>query len=315
MKNTPSACFVILWFGPWPNWIDYFLHSCGRNPEFHWLIFHDCTEPLSCPDNVHLRSTTTKEIEDRVSDLLGIDFTLDYGYKACDLRPAYGLVFERELQGYTHWGWTDLDQIWGRIDTFLSSSRVTEHDILTAATHHLVGHCTLMRNTTEINRLFHGIPDFTDKLLSNDYEALEEKSFDQLVRAESSAGRLRLFEARIAEEDCWIHWSGRRHFSILWKNGTLRDLHTGRELCYFHFIQSKYRAEFQSKPPRTPLETFVISPNGIAQIRGARTVIHLLASVALGFATTLPFYAKSVAKRILPKDVRTRIRRKLSQRA
>ena len=42
-------------------------------------------------------------------------FAADNGQKANDLKPFFGALFEAELGGVTHWGWTDLDVVWGDV--------------------------------------------------------------------------------------------------------------------------------------------------------------------------------------------------------
>lgn len=74
---------------------------------------------------------------------------MDKPYKLCDYKPAYGYVFAEYLKEYPYWGECDTDLIFGDIDQFLFPKMQEGYDKIG-----IFGHCTLYRNTEEVNTLF-----------------------------------------------------------------------------------------------------------------------------------------------------------------
>lgn len=67
MKN---CCFVIPYFGRFPNYFQLFLNSCKYNPDFNWLIFSDDTSFYDFPPNVRLVKMTFNELKEHVQSFL-----------------------------------------------------------------------------------------------------------------------------------------------------------------------------------------------------------------------------------------------------
>ena len=49
---------------------------------------------------------------------LGFEVYLERPYKCCDLKPAYGVIFEEYLTAYSYWGHCDFDLIFGDLQYF-----------------------------------------------------------------------------------------------------------------------------------------------------------------------------------------------------
>merc|ERR1712216_1113894 len=73
----------------------------------------------------------------------------------------------KELQSFTHWGWTDLDMQFGDLSLLLTPERLTTYDVITAADGlrpalYLSGQLTVFQNTAQWRHFFLGRLDHAD---------------------------------------------------------------------------------------------------------------------------------------------------------
>ena len=101
------------------------------------------------PLNVRLMHASLGELRARFSDALGMKIVLNHGFKLCDYRPAFGVIFSSELKGFTFWGHTDLDMFYGNLTKFLPDERLDQYVRLFHR-----GHLSLFRNDEHGNNLF-----------------------------------------------------------------------------------------------------------------------------------------------------------------
>ena len=78
---------------------------------------------------------------------LNIKISLSRPYKCCDLKPIYGLLFNRYVKECDFWGYCDL--IFGNIRKFVTDDILNENDKI-----YISGHLSLYRNNNKINNLF-----------------------------------------------------------------------------------------------------------------------------------------------------------------
>ena len=175
----------------------------------------------------------------------------------------------------------------------------------------LVGHFTLIRNSKKFAELYRECFGFLKKFLSVDYEAFDESDFANLIVSMDGQGRLRLFRKNFQTDDCIIWWSGRSRFLILWSRGNLSDLFTSRSLGYFHFIQSKHRPFFRIDSANDDPLRFYIDTFGIHPLAESRHYFLFVLSWLGTFAMTIPWYLKMALKRILSKEARNWVRKRL----
>ena len=145
---------IIPHFGHWPKWIQYFFQSCEANPAFSWLIYTDCPILHSIPENVRILNKSLKDFNHLASRKLDLQIMVRNPYKICDLRPAFGKIFEDFIEGYDFWGYSDLDLIYGNFDQFLSSKVLLQYDVISVREHYMTGHFALLKNNDYINALF-----------------------------------------------------------------------------------------------------------------------------------------------------------------
>jgi len=110
----------------------------------------------------------TSDLDDfkrRVKDKLGIDCPVIPGTgKVHDYRPALGLLYEEEIQGYDYWGHTDFDCCYGRIDRFMPNEQLAELDIWSNHVDYICGPWTLYRNDQKIILFFERYPQWREIL-------------------------------------------------------------------------------------------------------------------------------------------------------
>ncbi|WP_309398488.1 DUF6625 family protein [Cerasicoccus maritimus] len=309
-KQTGKArvCFVVVFFGQWPDWLDYFFKTCSANPDFHWRIFTECSVDVNPPENVILHSITRAEFDERVGKVFQIPYKFSYGYKLCDMKPAYGEIFADYLEQYDFWGYTDVDLVLGRLGDCITDEVLDQHDVITASPYMIVGHCTLLRNNEFFNLLYRSCDRYLEMLSSRDYEVFDEKVFAEHLLSLKDTGEIKFFQKSMQVDDCLIWWSGRPKFVIHWKQGLVRDVLIGRSLGYFHFIQSKRKDGFRYEPLPADCDEFFVDEHGLCPLVTAADRKRYRRSLLSAFVRTLPFYLKSALKRVLPAGLRQKLR-------
>jgi hypothetical protein len=175
--------------GPLPAWLPVFLASCASNPDVDWLIVTDAEVALPekySPANVRWLRSDIGRIAELATSKLGFEIHLkpDHARKLCDLKPAYGLIFEDYTGGYDFWGHCDLDIVWGRVRHFMTDEILRENDIISSRMGKIAGHFTLYRNTDAINGIIRNIPAFREVAGQADrHVAFDEIQFTEFLRS------------------------------------------------------------------------------------------------------------------------------------
>lgn len=307
--SANKICLLVVWFGDLPSWISYFLRSCSVCHGIDWQIFTDTVQLPTAPDNVVFRHLTKAEFSRIVGDVTATDYQFSYGYKLCDMKPAYGHFFERFLVGYDYWGYTDLDVVIGDPVSMLRKAGALTADVITASDRLLLGHFTLLRNAPRFRLLYQECSAWRKKFLAPDYQVFDEGDFSSYVKSLRGSGAVTLAEVRIVQEDCLIEWSGRTCFFVLWRGGVVWDLVLLRRFGYFHFIRTKYKSTIVPRVAYQPGNWFVITERGFLPIQTASERALCLLMLLVTFTRTLPWYIKQIAKVIIPKRGRLWVRR------
>ncbi|WP_068816599.1 DUF6625 family protein [Phormidesmis priestleyi] len=157
-----KIALVNCYMGTLPNYFQLFLDSAVRNPDIDFYIFNDETEKINVSHNVKIIPLSLGEFNKLASSKLelSIGVTHNHGYKLCDLKPAYGVIFEDYLRGYDFWGYCDIDIIWGKVTNFVTPEVLSSHDVITVEKTHLAGHFTLFRNSGITIDLFRQTEDY-----------------------------------------------------------------------------------------------------------------------------------------------------------
>jgi hypothetical protein len=312
----PRVCIIIIYFGPWPIWFSAWLRSCSCNPEFDWLILSNGESPKELPPNVKVEPLSNDALEQRVSEMLGVPFALSRGYKLVDLKPTYGELFQQYLHDYDFWGYTDLDVVYGRLADFFTEDRLLNHDVLSPSDRLLVGHLTLIRNTPSFCQLYRECPDYLQILCRDTHEGFDEKGFNFLVMSYAESGKLRLFLKDMKQEDILLRLNGRGQFLIVWNRGKLYDTAAMRQICHFHFMESKWNAHYSVKQISQKEHTFLLTPGSIEKSRHFGDFVRLFVLFTLVVFSTVPWYLRSIFRACIPAKFRGLIipKRNQSQR-
>jgi hypothetical protein len=294
---------LIPYFGRWPEWMAFFVESCRRNAGVTWRLYTDCGEPENRAPNVEIVPTSFADYKARVRQRLGIAFDPGNPYKLCDLKPCLGAIHAEELDGYSHFGFGDIDVIFGDIGAVYDDALLSRYDVLSTHTERISGHFAVFRNTAEMREAFRRIPGVAGRLADLRQSMLDENEFTRVFQRpighpldppplaiEPMACRA-LFEERHSTVLSPRRWHDgtmdypRRWF---WKDGRLTNERDGaRQFLYLHFM--RWKSDRWMQYPVTPgegawltlprvvaidwrraaAEGFCISPAGIGPLASA----------------------------------------------
>ncbi len=144
-----KACVIVVWFGKLPDYYRFWEQSCGTNADV--VDFLLVTDQDYCPTvpNVRVQKTSMEQLREKMSRKLGMEVSFEKPFKSCDFRPAYGVIFEQELEDYEYWGHCDLDQVFGDLRILMDRKDLRNYDKIGRS-----GHLTLYRNGSEMNGLY-----------------------------------------------------------------------------------------------------------------------------------------------------------------
>jgi len=168
-SKQKTIAIITCWYGPYPWYFPYFMHSCKFNPTIDFLIITDNhAQILNKSENVNIIHKTLEEIRATASEKMGFIVNIDYAYKLCDFKPTYGFLFPEVIAGYDFWGHGDIDIIYGNIRNFMTNEILNNYDVISSRHDYITGTYCLFRNNEKINTLF---------MQSKDYQLVFSDSF------------------------------------------------------------------------------------------------------------------------------------------
>ncbi|MEI9919271.1 MAG: DUF6625 family protein [Bacteroidota bacterium] len=168
---------VICYMGKMPWYFTYFAHSCRYNPSVDFYIITDNAITHDLPVNVKPVYKTLAEINELATQKLGFEVSIKSGYKLCDFKPAYGLLFSDLLKDYDFWGHGDIDVVFGNIRSFISDEILHNNDLVVVRHDYLTGYFQLFRNNEKMNTLFMKSKDFKRVLQEEKHFCFDETNF------------------------------------------------------------------------------------------------------------------------------------------
>lgn len=144
-----GCCFIIPYFGKFPNYFPLFLKSCSYNKDFNWLIITNNNTLYDYPDNVKVINMNFSELQNMFQSKFKFKIKLNSPYKLCDYKPAYGYIFENHIKDFKYWGHCDIDTIMGNLSQFLIPLFKNKYDKIFC-----LGHMTIYKNSYDNNRIF-----------------------------------------------------------------------------------------------------------------------------------------------------------------
>ena len=242
-----KALLIIPYFGSFGPWLPLYLHSLANQTTLDLLLLTD-TAPPALPPQVRRVEMTFDQLRERAAARLSTEVSLHRKRNICDLRPAYGLIFEEFVRGYEYWGFGDEDVLYGDVDGMLGPHLDGTVDIVSPGMNGKSGHLTLVRNAPRTNELAMRDPAFKEVLASREHWAYDEtswrhgpesSSFYALVKAAAARGELTMHQGlarrvnvpapgrwyvhdgRHLREDggtelLYYHWGRMRHLNVRW---------------------------------------------------------------------------------------------------
>lgn len=155
MKNKLAV--IIVYFGKFPKYMQYFLKSASYSSRVDFLIFTDADfDNYSKYDNIifykFLLNDFNRLANERIN--LGFDFLLKNSYKLCDLKPMYGWIFQNYLVNYEAWAHSDIDIFIGDFIDEFEPILLGEVDVISSHARYISGAFTAYRNKDYVNTLF-----------------------------------------------------------------------------------------------------------------------------------------------------------------
>ena len=238
-----KALLIIPYFGSFGPWFPLYLHSLASQTTLDLLLLSDHSPP-QLPPNARREEMTVDQLRERAAARLGTAVTLHRLRNICDLRPAYGLIFEEFARGYEYWGFGDEDVLYGDVDRMLAPHLDGTVDVVSPGTNGKSGHLTLVRNRPRTNELAMRDPTYKDVLVSREHWAYDEtswrrgagcSSFYAVVKAAEARGELTLHQGLPRRVN--VPKPGR---SYIYDGHRLRE-DDGTVLLYYHWGRMRQR--------------------------------------------------------------------------
>lgn len=277
MDITKTIKVICPYFGEWPWYFKYFLHSCSFNLGVEFLIVSDIPFEEALPPNIKLLVLSLDNVKELASEKLGFDVVINEPYKLCDFKPAYGHIFEDYLIGYDYWGHGDIDIIFGNITNFITEPVNNNYDVICLRHDFITGYFTLFKNTARINSLYKQSKDYKLIYTSERHFCFDETnftftSFSEGIHYSKIGSEIesmthvirRLQESRLINAYFDFHVIEGTPGKLKWINGAL-FYKNEFEVALYHMIKFKLSINTQNNK-HTLGNNFKITPTRIIQI-------------------------------------------------
>jgi hypothetical protein len=226
-------------FSAWPNYLSIFFHCALHNPNVRFTLITNLDEHHSSwnenlgnitkPNNVILVQYTFETIKAEIQKEnlgIGADLKLSSPYKLIDYKPMYGVLFQKELIGFSHWGWCDLDIFIGDIKATYECGYKNE-DFLSYDSVNVHGPLMILRNTEFVNNFYlnmRSYPSTVESFRHSRTILFDELHMPYLIKRNSSAV-LKTFHNQSRNCDASGIW--------MWYRGEMRN--SAGPCVIFHF--------------------------------------------------------------------------------
>jgi hypothetical protein len=157
-----SVLLIIPYFGEFPSYFSLWEKSAGKNESIDFLIVTDNKQYVSKYSNITIKNINFDELREKIQSKFDFKITLNNAYKLCDYKPAYGLIFDNEINNYDYWGYCDIDLIFGNIRKFINNLMELDYDRIFE-----YGHFSIFKKGEKMTRAF---------MRENIYESLDYKN-------------------------------------------------------------------------------------------------------------------------------------------
>lgn len=173
-----SIAILTCWYGPYPWYFPYFIHSCKYNPTIDFIIITDNdTQIPNKSKNIKIIHRTLEQIKATASEKLGFTANIDHPYKLCDFKPTYGFLFPEIVAGYNFWGIGDIDVVYGNIRDFMTEEILSSYHVISSRHDYISGAFCLFKNSEQMNTLFMESKDYEQVFSSAENFCFDECSY------------------------------------------------------------------------------------------------------------------------------------------
>lgn len=273
-KHSKRIIIVVTYYGTFPWYFDYFLHSCKFNTKIDFLIVTDNPAPSGLPGNVKWLKMDLADLTTLATRKIGVPVRINFPYKLCDFKPAYGLIFADYLEDYEFWGQSDIDVILGDISAFFTDELLTEYDYISVRHDFTTGCLSLFRNSEPVNSIFKQSKDYELVFSSDKHYCFDECNFVHEYLTEGGS----IFDVETEVESYThviqkSHNQGliKAHFDFILIEGVIGNIRfdSGKvsykntfEAVAYHLLQLK-RVFQPARAPRVIPDSYRISPTRI----------------------------------------------------
>ena len=283
-----KVALILPWYGAKPWYWPLFEASAGRIGMDVIVVAEKGFRVKE--RNFRVVEMPLDEVRRRAEKALGTGVNLTRGYKLCDLRPMYGVVFADILEGYGYWAYGDCDVIYGRkFNDFLAKAVDENWDVATVREKWLSGPFTMLRNVPKINTLFKRAKNWQEMLIRPDNQWFDELGkewfklqcfggvpLDELYKRDWTFGGVvwTSSDIRFLHEDVAVEDPLKCCGLLMNRDGRLMFGRT--EIAMFHAIEVKRSPAFMGSMLRCEcLDEYMLTWNGYLPIENGfvRTMV------------------------------------------
>lgn len=190
--------FIQCLFGePFP-WTEQYFQNFRRleSQGFYLRVFTPDQFKMPLGGNIDIVPMTLQEYDRLVEKHCGVDPKNFLNHKGVpnkltsDHYPAQGLIFRDYLEDAEYWGITNWDCVYGRLGKWLPDEQLSRWEVWSDDPAGFNGIFTLMKNTEKVNNLFRKVANWQHFFTVHQPCAFDEIRFSEILRNESSEGRL-----------------------------------------------------------------------------------------------------------------------------
>ncbi|GEN66778.1 DUF6625 family protein [Chryseobacterium rhizosphaerae] len=272
-----KIALINCYFGKsWPSYFSHFLFSCKYNPDVDFILFTNLEAPFHIPNVhfVHIKDLT--EFSALASKKLNLNINILDGYKLCDFKPTYGLIFQEYLKNYDFWGYCDIDIVFGNIRYFMTEKILQKYDVISPHKNYPAGFFTLLKNNEQCINLFKQSKDYARILENSRHFCFDECNFEfnrvhttdiTQINTEIESFTLVLRRLELQKEIKYYHKPIVQEFTYTdvvhhWVEGNIFNSITEKQYLLIHLINVKDNQFFFIDPFENKAK-FSISPKGI----------------------------------------------------
>lgn len=187
IHTSLKKVFLQTQFGAPHAWSARYFDNFQMLAPYDWHLKVFTPNAWTSDGNIEIIPMTLAEFDDRIEKTCGVhprNF-IENGAPhklVSDYYPAYGHILQEFIQGYTYWGHTNWDMVYGRLDHFIPDSVLADSDIWSDDVDAINGIFCLYRNTERVNNLFRQVPEWERMFVTHEPCAFDELHMTLAVR-------------------------------------------------------------------------------------------------------------------------------------